>query len=80
VTYTHQHTGWDFSKKKEALDLDASIMLCDKNMRVLDCVSYKKKQSSDGAVVHSGDNRTGKGEGDDEQVRIDTNTHASRML
>ena len=32
--------------------------------------SYNNRSSSDGSVVHSGDNLTGAGQGDDEQVNI----------
>lgn len=34
-------------------------------------IFYGHKQSTDGSVVHMGDNRTGEGEGDDEQIKID---------
>ncbi len=34
-------------------------------------VFYNNKQSVDGAIVHTGDNRTGDGQGDDESVTID---------
>jgi tellurium resistance protein TerD len=36
-----------------------------------DFVFYNNLKSVDGSVVHSGDNRTGEGEGDDESVTIE---------
>jgi tellurium resistance protein TerD len=36
-----------------------------------DMVFYNNLKSSDGSVIHSGDNRTGAGEGDDETVTVD---------
>ena len=32
---------------------------------------FNNKQSPDGAIVHSGDNVTGEGAGDDEQIVVD---------
>ncbi len=34
-------------------------------------IFFNNKTSPDGAVEHRGDNRTGEGDGDDEQVKID---------
>ncbi len=34
-------------------------------------IFFNNKTSPDGAVEHQGDNRTGEGDGDDEQVKID---------
>ena len=36
-----------------------------------DFIFYNNLKSTDGSVQHSGDNRTGAGEGDDETVRVD---------
>ena len=36
-----------------------------------DFVFYNQNKSSDGSVVHSGDNRTGEGEGDDESITVE---------
>ena len=55
--------GWD-----TRLDIDASVILCKKNGGVVDSVSYLKTKSSDSSVFHSGDNRTGRGDGDDEVI------------
>ncbi|MFL6075706.1 MAG: TerD family protein [Mycobacteriales bacterium] len=69
--------GWDAIKKRglfgnrEAdVDLDASAILMADNTPV-DVVFYNHLTSNDGSVQHSGDNRTGVGEGDDESIVVD---------
>ena len=66
--------GWDArTTDGSAFDLDASIFLVGDSGKVLSdahFIFYNQKTSPDGAVVHSGDNLTGAGEGDDEQVTI----------
>ena len=54
-------------------DLDASAFLLADNGRVLadgDFVFFGNSAHSSGAVTHMGDNRTGAGEGDDEQIKV----------
>ncbi|KOY03731.1 MULTISPECIES: TerD family protein [Pseudomonas] len=54
-------------------DLDASIFIVGENGKVLDdnsFIFYNNKKSTDGSVEHMGDNRSGAGEGDDEQVTV----------
>lgn len=58
----------------QAWDLDALVFLLDENEKLLSdkhFVFFNETVSPDQAVVHGGDNKTGQGEGDDEQVRID---------
>jgi tellurium resistance protein TerD len=66
--------GWDArSTDGNPFDLDSSVFLVGEGGKVLSdahFVFYNQKTSPDGAVVHSGDNKTGDGEGDDEQVSI----------
>lgn len=54
-----------FGTKKEAVDLDGSCAVYDVNKTVIDTVSFKKLQSSDQAIKHSGDDLTGDLNGDD---------------
>jgi tellurium resistance protein TerD len=57
-----------------AFDLDGSAFLLKADGRVrsdADFVFYNTLKSVEGAVTHSGDNRTGAGDGDDETVTID---------
>ncbi len=67
--------GWDVrSTTGTDFDLDASAILVDAAGKVTgdkDFVFFNNLQSSDGSVKHLGDNLTGEGEGDDEQVNVD---------
>ncbi|CAB3968823.1 tellurium resistance protein TerE [Burkholderia cenocepacia] len=54
-------------------DLDASIFVTGENGKVLNDASfifYNNKKSADGSIEHLGDNRSGQGDGDDEQVNV----------
>lgn len=67
--------GWDTNKYDGGndFDLDSSVFLLGENGKVTaetDFVFYNNPNGGNGAVVHTGDNRTGAGEGDDEQVKI----------
>ena len=75
--------GWDvakkggffgFGSKGDPVDLDASVVLFDDANRSLDVVWFRQLKSRDGSVVHTGDNRTGAGDGDDEQIVVDLRT------
>lgn len=67
--------GWDpRTTSGEAFDLDASALLVGADGKVRsqdDFIFYNQLQSKDGSVVHQGDNRSGVGDGDDEQILID---------
>lgn len=54
----------------DAIDLDASCVLFDDQNKVVDTVWFRQLKSRDGSVIHTGDNRTGAGEGDDEQIIV----------
>lgn len=58
-------------KLPEAVDLDASCVCLDETGREIDAVWFRKLQSTDRAIRHSGDDRTGEGEGDDEVLSVD---------
>lgn len=66
--------GWDLrTTTGEDFDLDASAIVADANGRVLSdqhFVFFNNPATPDGAVRHTGDNRTGEGEGDDEQIQV----------
>ncbi len=67
--------GWDTNKYDGGhdFDLDASVFLlngqgkCDSDR---DFVFYNQLEGGSGSVVHTGDNRTGEGDGDDEKIDI----------
>ncbi|MFD8482035.1 TerD family protein [Kitasatospora sp. NPDC059673] len=67
--------GWDVRATTGAdFDLDASALLCSEAGRVLSdqhFVFYNNLRSPEGSVEHSGDNLTGGGDGDDEQIQVD---------
>ena len=67
--------GWDVNKYDggQDFDLDASVFLLNENGKVSngeDFVFYNNTTGGNGSVTHSGDNLTGEGDGDDEQVKI----------
>lgn len=66
--------GWDArATDGAAFDLDASVFMVGENGKVLNDTSFiffNNKTSACGSVEHQGDNLTGAGEGDDEQVKV----------
>jgi len=54
-----------FGTKKEPVDLDASCAVYDDQKKHIDSVNFKKLQSNDRAIKHSGDDLTGDLNGDD---------------
>ena len=73
--------GWDAVKKGGffakmlgggggEIDLDASCLVF-AGSEVVDTVWFRKLASTDGSIRHSGDNRTGEGDGDDETIMVD---------
>ena len=67
--------GWDERLTSgQAFDLDASALMLDARGRILSdqhFVFFNNLASPDGSVEHTGDNLTGSGEGDDEQIKVD---------
>lgn len=68
--------GWDVNDSDTggAFDLDASAFILNGNKKVLSekyFVFYNNLSSPDNAVIHTGDNLTGQGDGDDETIKID---------
>jgi len=67
--------GWDVRATDGApFDLDGVVFLLNAAGKVrsdADFIFYNNLKSADGSVTHSGDNRTGAGDGDDEAVTID---------
>ena len=70
--------GWDpRTTSGEAFDLDASALLISNTGKVRsndDFIFYNQLEAKDGSVIHLGDNRTGEGDGDDEQILINLAT------
>ncbi|MES2074772.1 MAG: TerD family protein [Pseudomonadota bacterium] len=70
--------GWDARATDGApFDIDGSAFLLKADGKVrgdADFIFYNNLKSVEGAVGHSGDNRTGAGDGDDETITIDLST------
>jgi tellurium resistance protein TerZ len=83
----HMGLGWDPVKKGGffgkllghggggEIDLDASCILFDQTGSAIDVVWFRQLKSKEGSVIHTGDNLTGAGEGDDEVIQV----QASRL-
>lgn len=67
--------GWDTRTTDGTdFDLDASAFLLSAGDKVRgdsDFIFYNNLRSSDGSVEHTGDNRTGEGDGDDEALKVE---------
>ncbi|RZU37679.1 tellurium resistance protein TerD [Streptomyces sp. BK022] len=67
--------GWDVrTTTGNDFDLDASALLLNNAGKVgsdQNFVFFNNLKSPDGSVEHTGDNLTGEGEGDDEQIKVD---------
>jgi tellurium resistance protein TerD len=66
--------GWDVrTTTGDDFDLDASALLLGTDGKILSdkhFVFFNNLTSPDGSVEHTGDNKTGEGEGDDEQIKV----------
>ena len=69
--------GWDLPPGKNlSYDLDAFAFVCGEDGKMAslkDVVYFANLQHPTKAVIHTGDNLTGDGDGDDEQILIDLN-------
>lgn len=74
--------GWDEAKKKgfgglfsakQDIDCDATAFVCTngKLINSNDIVYYHQLRHHSGCIIHQGDNLTGAGDGDDEQIFVD---------
>jgi tellurium resistance protein TerZ len=87
LTKVRMGLGWDgiskkglFGRKKaKDIDLDASCVMLDEARNEIDAVWFKKLQSSDGSITHTGDNLTGEGEGDDESIIVELDQLSDRV-
>jgi tellurium resistance protein TerZ len=79
LTLVRLGLGWDALPKKGLfgrssggdVDLDASAIMFNAAKKEVGIVSFAKLRSQDGSITHSGDNLTGAGDGDDEQITVD---------
>ena len=70
--------GWDVRSTTGAdFDLDASAIGCKTDGKVVSdqhFIFFNNLASPDGSIQHTGDNLTGEGEGDDEQIKVNVGT------
>ncbi len=88
LTQVFMGLGWDVAKSGllgslfgggGSIDLDASCVMFDENRQVVDTVWFAQLDSRDGSIRHSGDNRTGDGDGDDEVIHVDLSRVPSQV-
>lgn len=86
IAKLHMGLGWDPAEKKggggflgklfggggDSIDLDASCIVCAADGTAIDLIWFQKLKADDGSIVHTGDNLTGEGDGDDESIKVDT--------
>lgn len=86
LTHIKMGLGWDVANTKssggflgglfggggsnDSIDLDASCVMFNSAKQPIDVVYFGQLQSRDGTITHSGDNRTGVGDGDDEVINV----------
>ncbi|MEV0605492.1 TerD family protein [Polymorphospora rubra] len=77
LTLVRMGLGWDpikrrglFGSREIDVDLDASAILF-ADQQPIDIAFYNQLRSKDGSIAHTGDNRTGDGDGDDESIIVD---------
>ena len=68
--------GWDTNSSStgSGFDLDASVFILGENKKLVSdahFIFFNNLKSPDDSVIHTGDNLTGDGDGDDEQIKID---------
>jgi tellurium resistance protein TerD len=70
--------GWDVRTTTGAdFDLDASALILGADGKILSdshFIFFNNLRSPDGSVEHTGDNKTGEGDGDDEVIKVDLST------
>ncbi len=68
-SYLHAGLGWDYNSN-DTYDLDSSVLTFDNDFNYLDKVNFQNLTAYNGAINLNGDDLTGEGEGDDEEIRI----------
>jgi stress response protein SCP2 len=69
--------GWD-SCDEMPIDVDSSCVMM-KGNKIDEFIYYSNQSNNNNSIKLSGDNRTGEGEGDDEQIYINLNNIPERI-
>ncbi|MGL4977894.1 MAG: TerD family protein [Cetobacterium sp.] len=62
--------------KSQNFDCDASVLMLNQSEKIegmKDVIYFGNLKSKDGSIIHTGDNLTGDGDGDDEQIKVNLN-------
>lgn len=68
-----------FGSGSADIDCDASIFLLDKNSNPIDLVYFGNLRTRNDSIIHTGDNLTGDGDGDDEVILVDLERISDRV-
>lgn len=71
LTFVVMGLGWDPVARGKDVDLDASVVVFEPRGKDIERVYFGNLAAFDHAIQHAGDNLTGEGDGDDEQIRVD---------
>lgn len=71
LTRVRMGLGWDPARRGKSIDLDASVIAFDAGGKQLEIVWFMHLKEFGGALRHTGDNLTGEGDGDDEQILVE---------
>ena len=74
---------WDARNDGQNADADSSIFMLNEDGKIPSdtfMVFYNNLQSLDSSVIHSGDNKTGIGEGDDEVISINLSSVSTEIV
>merc|ERR1712137_1277304 len=69
--------GWDVDEGEA--DLDVSAVLMDSDGGDLEAVFFGRLESEEHGITHTGDNLTGEGEGDDEQIIVNLDSIGEKV-
>lgn len=68
-----------FGSKQADIDCDASVFLLNEDSRPIDLVYFGNLRTSNDSIIHTGDNLTGEGAGDDEVILVDLDKIPSQV-
>lgn len=60
-----------FGSGNADIDCDASVFLLNKDSKPIDLIYFGNLRTRNDSIIHTGDNLTGEGEGDDEVILVD---------